>query len=39
MRIFHAIRYAEENEVESLIRDSNTDLNWKNELQLVSVIL
>ena len=38
-RIFHAIEFADEKEMESLLRDSNTDLKWTNEFYEVSVIL
>ena len=38
--IYWAIQYGEEKEVESLINDSKTDVNWTNEdFLFVSVIL
>ena len=39
MRIFWAIQFDDEREVESLISDSKTDINWTNEAFSVSVIL
>ena len=40
MRIFHAIRYADQREVESLLNDFKTDFNWTNVADTyVSVIL
>ena len=40
MRIYHAIEYGDETEVESLLNDSKTDFNWTNDTDLfVSVIL
>ena len=39
MRIFHGIEYGDEKEVESLIGDASTDVNWINEAYFVSVIL
>ena len=38
MRIYHGIRYEDQREVESLISDSKTDVNWINEAYPVSVI-
>ena len=39
MRIYYAIENEDEKEVESLLRDAKTDINWTNEFVLVSVIL
>ena len=39
MRIFYAIQYEDQREVESLISDSKTNVNWRNDLRGVSVIL
>ena len=39
MRIFWAIPYSDEKEVESLVSDSKTDFNWTNDTFYVSVIL
>ena len=40
MRIYYAIYYEDETEVESLISDTKTDVNWRNDVSyLVSVIL
>ena len=40
MRIYYAIEYGDETEVESLLKDSKTDFNWTNVVALyVSVIL
>ena len=39
MRIYHAIQYEDQREVESLISDSKTDVNWRNDgSYFVSVI-
>ena len=38
MRIFHGIKYTDEKEVESLLKDPNTDLKWRYEFYLVSDI-
>ena len=40
MRIYHAIQYEDQREVESLISDLKTNVNWRNDvLGGVSVIL
>ena len=39
MRIFWAIQFDDDEEVESLINDSKTDIKWTNEAYYVSVIL
>ena len=38
MRIYYAIEYGDETEVEALLKDSKTDFNWTNVIY-VSVIL
>ena len=39
MRIYYAIQYEDQREVESLISDSKTDVNWRNDVSYsVSVI-
>ena len=39
-RIYWAIKYSDDKEVESLVNDSKTDVNWTNEASFfVSVIL
>ena len=39
MRIYHAIQYEDQREVESLISDSKTNVNWRNDVYyFVSVI-
>ena len=39
MRIYYAIEYEDQREVESLISDSKTNVNWRNDLSYsVSVI-
>ena len=39
MRIFWEIRYGDDKEVESLLSDVKTNMNWTNEFFGVSVIL
>ena len=40
MRIYYAIQYEDQREVESLISDSKTNVNWRNDIYVeVSVIL
>ena len=39
MRIYHAIQYGDDKEVESLLSDVKTNINWTNEYEAVSVIL
>ena len=39
MRIYYAIEHEDQREVESLISDSKTDVNWRNHVSyFVSVI-
>ena len=39
MRIFFEIQYGDDKEVESLLSDVKTNMNWTNEYDVVSVIL
>ena len=39
MRIYYAIQHEDQREVESLISDLKTDVNWRNFSYPVSVIL